>query len=77
MGNHRVRGIKDAEKRFPHGELGQIVDLIDGLPADLAVDEDVPSSSLYLLVKKPQKKTRLSAARPPQDDQVLKVVLVR
>ena len=76
MGDHRVRGIKDAEQRFPHGELGQIIDLIDGLPADLAVDEDVSAASLDLLIEKPEKKTRLSAARPSQHDQMLQVVII-
>src|SRR5262245_15257554 len=75
MRDHRVGGIKDAEQGFPHGELRKEVDLIDGLPAHFTVDEDVPAASLNLLVKKPQKKTCLSAARPSKDDQVFQIVV--
>src|SRR5678815_1032853 len=77
MSDHRVRGIENPEQGFPHGELRQEVDLIDGLPTDLTVDEDVSASSLDLLVKKPQEKTCLSATRSSQHDKVLQVVVVR
>src|SRR5262249_21095631 len=74
--DHRVRGIKDAEQGFPHGELRKEVDLIDGLPAHFTVDEDVPAASLNLLIEEPQKKACLSAALPSKDDQEFQIVVI-
>jgi hypothetical protein len=54
MRDHRVGRIKDPKERFPHGELGEVVNLIDGRPADFAVYENVSSAPLDLLIKKPE-----------------------